>query len=222
MPQFLNREIDDACCALVVLKTGDIFEPCVIGGGVAVVVQLHTVHTHHVHSHGIAVVFCRPRGQEYIPILDADSRPTSHTDQDIIHIRLVLPQPNGETQVITNRQTNLHTSVLKDRTLCTGCKEIRLSAGAVEMMFVVILRCIVRSEDESAVIQFAMVGSHHRADDRHLMGIRHVLKRQRTLAGKPFIRQTGTVGAKTGGEHLRHNRYIRLSGYSPQAFVQKT
>ena len=221
MAEFLDGEIDDARSALVVLESRYVFEPGVVGGGVAVVVELHPVRADHVHADGVAVVLRSARRQEGIPILDADSRPACHADEDVVHIALVLPQPDGKTQVITNRQTDLHSVVLKERTPVAGREEIRFAAGTVEMMLVVILGSIVGTEDEPAVIEFAMVSDHHRADDRYMIGVRHVLQRHGALACPPLVCQTGTIGTKTGGEHLRHNGYIRLPGYRPQALVQE-
>ena len=89
------------------------------------------------------------------------------------------------------------------------------------MMLVVILGSIVGAEDEPAVIELAMVGDHHRADDRYVIRVRHVLQRHGAISCPPLVCQTGTIGTETGGEHLRHNGYIRLAGYRPQALVQK-
>ena len=221
MAEFLDREIDDARRALVVLESRYVFEPGVVGGGVAVVIELHAVRTDHVHADGVAVVLRSARRQEGVPVLDADRRPARHTDEEVVHIILILPQPNGETEVITNRQTDLHSAVLKERTPVAGREEIRFAAGTVEMMLVVILGSIVGTEDEPAVIELAMVCDHHRANDCYVIHVRHVLQRHGTLAVPPLVCQTGTVGTETGSEHLRHNNYIRLPGYRPQALIQE-
>ena len=87
-------------------------------------------------------------------------------------------------------------------------------------MLVIILRRVVGPKDKPSVEQFAVIGNHHRTDDRQIIRIRHVLQCLRRSTRLPFVRQPRSVGTETGGEHLGYNRYFRLSRDGAQTLIQ--
>ena len=113
--EFGDIKIGNFSALFVVSKRHDWLQTRVIRHGVTIVVQAHAVIAHAVHRRNIALVLRGTGCNECIPILDADVWPIGYHEENVIVITALVACPNRETQIVANKQENLHTLILRLR-----------------------------------------------------------------------------------------------------------
>ena len=153
---------------------------------------------------------------ERVPRETAHVGPVGHEDDGVIVV--AVAQPNGEAQVVANRQQETYAAPFHDDAPVARDEALSLAAVAEEVSLVVVLEGPVRPDEEESVCASAGIGRNLQRDAAGDGGAEfRCLALHPGETGAGFLLHGRSLeGGEAGGEHFREDVQVGLRGGGEQ------